>query len=113
MSNEQNSPESRESRIGNGQTTYKRRLAYERLGIDPKDVEPAAFFRVDLRRIARCVNQCRHNRDAIHPFEYLRSSEDPDARKLVDVYLSAPRPTGGCCLPKLSVVRLAFRQSEY
>ena len=27
---------------------------------------------------------------AIYPFDYLRSSEDPDARKVVDVYLSVP-----------------------
>ena len=90
MSNEQKTTESPESRTGFGQTAYKRRLAYERLGIDPKDVEPSAFFRADLRRIARCVNQGRHKGDAIRPFDYLRSSEDPDARKVVDAYLSVP-----------------------
>lgn len=90
MPNEQNSPESRESRTGYGQTAYKRRLAYERLGVDPKDVEPVPFFRADLIRIARCVNQGRPNGDAVHPFDYLRSSADPDARKVVEVYLSVP-----------------------
>ena len=89
MSNEQNTPESRESRTGYGQTAYKRRLAYERLGVNPNDVQTAAFFRINLRRIACYINQGR-GEQPIHPFEYLRSSEDPDARKVADVYLSVP-----------------------
>ena len=36
MSNEQNPPESRDHRTGHGQTAYKRALAYQCLGIDPK-----------------------------------------------------------------------------
>jgi hypothetical protein len=79
-----------EVRAGLGQTAYKRQLAYACLGIDPKDVECAPFFRADLRRIARCVNQGRSQREAVPPLDYLRSSEDPDARKVVDVYLSVP-----------------------
>jgi hypothetical protein len=30
-----------------GQTAYKRQLAYERLGVNPKDVECAPFLRTD------------------------------------------------------------------
>ena len=78
-----------ESRTGYGQTAYKRRLAYQYLGINPNDVQTAAFFRINLHLIARSINQGRADR-TIHPFDYLQSSEDPDARKVVDVFLSVP-----------------------
>ena len=90
MSNEQGTPESRESRTGWGQTAYKRRLAYEYLGIDPKDVVPVPFFRHNLRRIARCINQGRARNKMIRPLDYLLSSADPEARKVANVYLSVP-----------------------
>jgi hypothetical protein len=73
-----------------GQTAYKRQLAYECLSVDPKDVECAPFFRADLRRIARLINRGRNENDAHRPLDYLRFSEDPEARKVVGVYLSVP-----------------------
>ena len=89
MSNEQNPPESRDYRTGYGQTTYKRRLAYERLGIDPNAVQTAPFLRTNLRRIARCMNQGRGERP-VHPLDYLCSSEDPDAVTVAKAYLAVP-----------------------
>ena len=74
MPNEQNTPESPESRTGYGQTSYKRRLAYERLGVDPHDVQTAPFLRTNLRRIARCINQGRGERH-VHAFNYLCSDK--------------------------------------
>lgn len=49
----------------------------------------AAFFRINLRLIARCINQGRGERP-IHPFDYLCSLEDPDALKVAKVYLAVP-----------------------
>jgi hypothetical protein len=78
----------------NGQTAYKRQLAYEHLGIDPKDVKCAPFFRKQLRRIAHCVNYGVNSTALtllpLRPLEYLRYSEDPEARKVSDAYLSVP-----------------------
>jgi hypothetical protein len=34
--------------MGIGQTAYRRQLAYEHLGIDPKGVECAPFFRAHV-----------------------------------------------------------------
>jgi hypothetical protein len=89
VANEENTPESSESRTGYGQTTYKRRLAYKHLGLDPNMVQTAPFLRTNLRRIARCINQGRGERP-VHPFSYLCSSEDPDALKVAKVYLAVP-----------------------
>jgi hypothetical protein len=89
VANEENTPESSESRTGYGQTAYKRRLAYERLGLDPNMVQTAPFLRTNLRRIARCINQGRGERP-VHPFSYLCSSEDPDAIKVAKLYLAVP-----------------------
>ena len=44
MSNEQNTPQSRDYRTGYGQTAYKRQLAYEHLKIDPANVPCAPFY---------------------------------------------------------------------
>jgi hypothetical protein len=90
VSNEQGTPESRESRTGWGQTAYKRRLANEHLGIDPKDVEPVPFFRHNLSRIGRCINQGRAKDEMVHPFDYLQSSTDPEASKVAKAYFSVP-----------------------
>jgi hypothetical protein len=90
VANEQKTPESPESRTGYGQTAYKRRLAYERLGVNPQDVQTAPFLRTNLRRIARCINQGRARDQAVQPLDYLCSSEDPDARKVAKVYESVP-----------------------
>jgi hypothetical protein len=78
------------ARKENGQTAYKRQLAYAHLGIDPKDVESVPFLGANLRRIARCINQGRAKDETVRPLDYLRSSEDPEARKVVTAYLSVP-----------------------
>jgi hypothetical protein len=83
------SPEAwKNARKSTGQTDYKRRLAYAHLGIDPKDVECFPFLRAELRRIARHINA--NNSSPVRPLDYLRSSEDPEARKVLDRYLSVP-----------------------
>jgi hypothetical protein len=81
-------------RRGDGETAYKRELAYERLGINPTDVQCVPFFATQLRRIARRVNH-RVNRDEastspVRALDFLRFSEDPEARKVVDAYFSVP-----------------------
>jgi len=90
MSNEQNAPESRESRTGYGQTGYKRRLAYQYLGLRPADVQPAPFFRFNLRRITRCINQGGLRDKPCWPVSYVCLSDDPDAVKVAKAYLSVP-----------------------
>jgi len=72
------------------QTAYKRQLAYKHLGINPCDVRPVAFFRENLRRIARKINLSRAKDQMIHPFDYLLSSTDPDGRKVAKAYSSVP-----------------------
>ncbi len=82
-----------EVRMETGQTAYKRKLAYKRLGIAPSDLECAPFFAEQLKRIARCVNRGAHEEPSasrIRPLDYLRLSEDPEARRVVDVYLAVP-----------------------
>jgi hypothetical protein len=80
---------------GVGQTDYKRSLAYQRLGISPKDVQPVPFFRNQLKRIARLMARDRDDLESsgarTGPLDYLRSSEDPEARKVLDVYSSVPQ----------------------
>jgi hypothetical protein len=79
---------------GDGQTNYKRQLAYERLGISPSDVQIIPFFADQLKRIARRVNwgaQQASSQSPAQPLEYLRSSEDPDAYKVFTAYLSVPK----------------------
>jgi hypothetical protein len=76
-----------------GQTAYKRELAYRCLGINPKDVQCVPFFANQLRRIARAVRGAGTDDPAtapVRPLEYLRNSEDPEARKVVEVYYSVP-----------------------
>jgi hypothetical protein len=70
MTNESDNGDPTDFRTGVGQTAYKRRLAYEHLGIDPRDVEPVPFFRHNLRRIARSINQGCAKDEMIHPFDY-------------------------------------------
>jgi hypothetical protein len=77
-----------------GQTDYKRELAYERLGINPKDVQCLPFFATQLRRIARTVRGAdKHSQptERIRALDFLQWSEDPEARKVLEVYLSVPR----------------------
>jgi hypothetical protein len=76
-----------------GQTAYKRQLAYRRLGINPKDVQCGPFLATQLRRIARSVRGVDTDDPptaTVRPLEYLRSSEDPSARKVLKVYDSVP-----------------------
>ena len=76
-----------------GQTDYKRELAYAHLGIDPKDVECVPFFAMDLRRIARTVRGVDKQSPPTAPvraLDYLQFSEDPEARRVLEVYLSVP-----------------------
>jgi len=65
-----------------GQTAYKRQLAYRHLGITPKDVQCIPFLAIQLRRIARVAGA--------RPLDSLQSSDDPDARNVYSVYLSVP-----------------------
>jgi hypothetical protein len=67
-------------------------MACRRLGIRPQDVKPAPFFAINLKRIARCINQGA-GKDAsspIRPLDYLGLSEDPEARKVWNAYRSVP-----------------------
>jgi hypothetical protein len=83
----------REDQVETGQTAYKRKLAYRCLGIHPKDVQCVPFLANQLRRIARAVRGAGTDDpvDApVRPLEYLRNSEDPEARKVQEVYYSVP-----------------------
>ena len=76
-----------------GQTAYKRELAYRCLGIDPKDVHCVSLLAIQLRRIARAVRGASTDGPAaapVRPLEYLRSSSDPSARKVLEAYDSVP-----------------------
>lgn len=76
-----------------GQTDYKRELAYQHLGINPKDVKCLPFFAMDLRRIARAVRGADKDGPPTTPvraLDFLEYSEDPDARKVLEVYRSVP-----------------------
>ena len=90
--NNRNSSRSKVS-AGTGQTAYKRELAYQRLGIDPKDVQYVPFLATQLRRIGRTVcgaGMKDRTVAPVRPLEYLGFSEDPDARKVLAVYCSVP-----------------------
>jgi hypothetical protein len=102
---------------GLGQTDYKRSLAYRYLGISPEEVKPMPFFRSQLRRIARCTARDRGTRNGagarFHPLDYLQSSEDPDARKVLDAYRSVPEsyrrllpPEAFCHVAQVSPLRV-------
>lgn len=94
MSNEQNTPQSRDSRTGYGQTAYKRALTYKHLGIEPAQVSCIPFFRASLTRIGRLLNHPRIKPESharlIRPFECLQASDHPDACKVWRVYRSVP-----------------------
>jgi len=99
-----------------GQTAYKRELAYRSLGINPKDVQCVPFLANQLRRIARIVRGARTEDSAaspVRPLEYLRNSEDPEARKVLKVYYSVPesyrrllRPEDFCHAAGVSPLRV-------
>jgi hypothetical protein len=80
-------------RTSAGQTEYKRELAYQCLGINPKDVQCIPFFATQLRRIARTVRGAdKHSPHAapVRALDFLEFSEDPEARKVLEVYRSVP-----------------------
>lgn len=76
-----------------GQTAYRRRLAYRRLGISPSDVKCVPFLATQLRRIARTVCGAGTKDPTVEPvraLEYLGCSEDPEAHRVLEVYRSVP-----------------------
>jgi hypothetical protein len=78
---------------GTSQMAYKRKLAYERLGINPKDVQHVPFLRGELRRIARVIRGVDTGDSPslpVRPLECLRFSDSEDARKVSRAYLSVP-----------------------
>jgi hypothetical protein len=76
---------------GYGQTAYKRELAYQRLGINPQDVERVPFLWPNLRGIARRLNRGRaEDAPLVCPLDLLHWSEDPEARRVLQRYLSVP-----------------------
>ena len=80
-----------EVRKREGQTTYKRQLAYAHLGIDPKDVQCIPFLRTELRRISRLIRSAARTTPRLSsPLDCLQSTEDPEARKVLGAYLSVP-----------------------
>ena len=73
------------------QTQYRVELAHRHLGIRPEDVGCFPFFRANLRRIARQLNQGRAKDETIaHPFAVLECSQDAEARRLWSAYNSVP-----------------------
>jgi len=92
MANEEDDTKSTADFTYTGQTDYKRSLAYQHLGIDPKDVQYIPFFRTELRRIARLLNREDEPHDAnVRPLELLGSSTDPESCKVLEVYRSVPQ----------------------
>jgi hypothetical protein len=69
---------------GEGQTAYKRQLAYDQLGIDPKDVPITPLVAGQMTRIGRLTG-CKP------ALELLVQSDDPEARKVYAAYRSVSR----------------------
>jgi hypothetical protein len=69
---------------GEGQTAYKRQLAYDQLGIDPKDVPITPLVAAQMTRIGRLTGY----KPAL---ELLAQSDDPEARKVYAAYVSVSR----------------------
>jgi hypothetical protein len=69
---------------GEGQTEYKRALAYRLLGINPNDVQRIPYFETQMRKIARASNtSCA--------LALLAESNDPSAIKVQSAYLTIPQ----------------------
>jgi hypothetical protein len=66
-----------------GQVEYKRRLAFQKLGISPGDVQSVPFVRSSLKRIARILDQ--------DPLDLLAACDHPDARAVHNVYCRVPK----------------------
>jgi hypothetical protein len=64
------------------QVEYKRRLAFQKLGISPGDVQCMPFVRSSMKSVARILNQ--------DPLELLAGCDHPDARAVHDVYSRVP-----------------------
>ncbi len=80
-----------EVRRGEGQTDYKRALAYQLLGVNPTDVQRVPFFAAQLRKIARCVRGAGGGpSEPVRALDFLESSQCPEARRLLRSYLSIP-----------------------
>lgn len=94
MTGKENAANQAVSRTDISQTDYKRSLAYQCLGVDPSRVQTVPFLRANLKRIARLLNRSRGNNETnhsrIHPLELLGFSDDAQARKVREVYLSVP-----------------------
>jgi len=78
---------------GEGQTAYKRQLAYDQLGIDPMDVQIVPMLSVQFRRIARAARNANlegRSTTAAGTLCLLEGCNDPDAKKLVAVFHSIP-----------------------
>jgi hypothetical protein len=69
---------------GEGQTAYKRQLAYDQLGIDPKDVPRTPLAGTQMTRIGRLTG-CKPALGLLAQFD------DPEARKVYAAYTSVSR----------------------
>jgi hypothetical protein len=78
-------------RRGEGQTDYKRALAYQLLGVRPSEVQRIPFFAAQLRKIARCVRGAGGRpTEPVRALDFLESSGCPEARKVLQSCLSIP-----------------------
>jgi len=95
------------------QTQYRVELAHRHLGIRPEDVGCFPFFRANLRRIGRQLNQGRaKDTPLVHPFALLECSQDAEARRLWSAYSSVPpsfrrllRPECFCLVARVHPMR--------
>jgi len=95
------------------QTQYRVELAHRHLGIRPEDVECFPFFRANLRRIGRHLNQGRaKDEPLVHPFALLECSQDAEARRLWSAYSAVPpsfrrllRPECFCLVARVHPMR--------
>ena len=95
------------------QTQYRVELAHRHLGIRPEDVGCFPFFRANLRRIGRQLNQGRaKDTPLVHPFALLECSQDAEARRLWSAYSAVPpsfrrllRPECFCLVARVHPMR--------
>ena len=88
--NERNAQDPGDHRTGQGQTAYKRQLAYRCLGINPADVERIAFLQADMRRVARLLSRGHADGQRMRPLDLLEWSDDPETHKVLQKYHSVP-----------------------
>jgi hypothetical protein len=92
---------------GEGQTDYKRALAYRLLGINPNDVQRIPYFAAQLRKIARIAHVAGGYAPSSPPVPalvLLETSDNPEAIKVRNAYMSIPEtyrrllpPEALCC----------------